>query len=34
MHDHLERMRRVLDGMFGPTTDHLYERAPRRKEHS
>jgi GntR family transcriptional regulator, transcriptional repressor for pyruvate dehydrogenase complex len=29
MHDHLERMRRVLDGMFGED-----ERAPRQKEHS
>jgi DNA-binding FadR family transcriptional regulator len=29
MHEHLERMRRVLDGMFGED-----ERAPRQKEHS
>jgi DNA-binding GntR family transcriptional regulator len=29
MHDHLQRMRRVLDGMFGED-----ERAPRQKEHS
>jgi GntR family transcriptional repressor for pyruvate dehydrogenase complex len=29
MHDHLERMRRVLDGMFGED-----DRVPRQKEHS
>jgi DNA-binding GntR family transcriptional regulator len=29
MHEHLERMRRVLDGVFGED-----ERAPRQKEHS